>query len=62
MNITCDPCVRIIINAIWKTTDCFDRSISNPRLKANVIVCSNGATTGSPPPFKEIAADGTCAF
>ncbi len=62
MDITCDACVYIIINAIWKTIGCIDRSIDNSHPKANVIVCSNGATTGSPHPFKEIAVTGTCAF
>ncbi len=61
-DIACDACVYIIINAIWKTIGCFDESISNSHLKANVIVGSNGATTGSPHPFKEIAVTGTCAF
>ncbi len=61
-DIACDACVYVIINAIWKTIGCFDESISNSHLKANVIVDSNGATTGSPHPFKEIAVTGTCAF
>jgi hypothetical protein len=62
MDITCDACVYIIINAIWKTIGCFDRLFNNSHLKSNMIVCSNGATTGSPHPFKEIAVTGTCAF
>ncbi len=62
MDITCDACVYIITNAIWKTISCFDRSINNSPLKAKMIVCSTGAAVGSPHPFKEIAVTGTCAF
>lgn len=41
---------------------CFDRSINNSHLKANMMVCSDGATIVTPHPFKEIAVTGTCAF
>jgi hypothetical protein len=47
-------CEYIITNAMWETMGCFDRSINDSPFKEKTMVCFNGATTGSPYPFKEI--------